>query len=139
MLRVDLLAALLLPLLLVLLPLRLVPIPVVQFGSLLHFVASLRPPIHSVGLHLEQHGESIVRVLRAGATEYLFAPFGELSQREVGDRIARLSQPEEPASAHAANCCRAPAAASLPSRQRAPTHSRRPTPAPPPGRMPAST
>jgi hypothetical protein len=40
MLRVDLLAALLLPLLLVLLPLRLVPIPVVQFGSLLHFVAS---------------------------------------------------------------------------------------------------
>jgi len=71
----------------------------------LHFVASLRPPVHSVGLHLEQHGESIVRVLRAGATEFLFAPFGALSQREVGDRIARLSHPEESASAHAANCC----------------------------------
>ena len=71
----------------------------------LQFVASLRPPVHSVGLHLEQHGESIVRVLRAGATEFLFAPFGALSQREVGDRIARLSQPEDSASAQAANCC----------------------------------
>ena len=71
----------------------------------LQFVASLRPPVHSVGLHLEQHGESIVRVLRAGATEFLFAPFGALSQREVGDRIARLSQPEDSDSAQAANCC----------------------------------
>jgi pilus assembly protein CpaE len=71
----------------------------------LQFVASLRPLVHSVGLHFDQHGESIVRVLRAGATEFLFAPFDALSQREVGDRIARLSQPEESASDHAANCC----------------------------------
>jgi pilus assembly protein CpaE len=71
----------------------------------LQFVASIRPPVHSVGLHFDQHGESIVRVLRAGATELLFAPFDSQSQREAGDRIARLSQPEESASDHAANCC----------------------------------
>ncbi|MCA2970801.1 MAG: hypothetical protein INH43_19965 [Acidobacteriaceae bacterium] len=64
--------------------------------SLLQMLASIRPPVHSVGLHMVQDGESIVRVLRAGATEFLFAPFDPLSQHEVGGRIARLSAPDLP-------------------------------------------
>jgi len=64
--------------------------------GLLQLLASLRPPVHSVGLHMVQDGESIVRVLRAGATEFLFSPFDPASQHEVGGRIARLSAPESP-------------------------------------------
>jgi pilus assembly protein CpaE len=60
----------------------------------LQFLSEYRPQVHSIGLHLQQDGEAIVKVLRAGATEFLFAPFDLESQREAADRIARLSQPE---------------------------------------------
>lgn len=64
--------------------------------AILQFLASFRPVVHSVGLHLLQDGEAIVRVLRAGATEFLSGPFDAESQREAAGRIARLSQPEAP-------------------------------------------
>ena len=60
----------------------------------LQFLSEYRPPVHSIGLHFLQDGEAIVKVLRAGATEFLFAPFDLESQREAACRIARLSQPE---------------------------------------------
>ena len=60
----------------------------------LQFLSEYRPQVHSIGLHLQLDGEAIVKVLRAGATEFLFAPFDLESQREAADRIARLSQPE---------------------------------------------
>jgi pilus assembly protein CpaE len=73
--------------------------------GILQYLASYRPQVHSVGLHMVQDGDSIVRVLRAGATEFLFAPFDEASQREVCGRIARLSQPEEPLERNTATVC----------------------------------
>jgi pilus assembly protein CpaE len=73
--------------------------------GILQYLASYRPQVHSVGLHLEQDGDSIVRVLRAGATEFLFSPFEESSQREVCERIARLTQPEEPIERNAGTVC----------------------------------
>lgn len=72
---------------------------------ILQYVASYRPQVHSVGLHMIQDGDSIVRVLRAGATEFLFAPFDESSQREVCGRIGRLSVPDEPHERSAATIC----------------------------------
>ena len=60
----------------------------------LQFLSEYRPQVHSIGLHFLQDGEAIVKVLRAGATEFLFAPFDLESQREAACRIARLSQPE---------------------------------------------
>lgn len=73
--------------------------------GILQYLGSYRPCVHSVGLHLTQDGDSIVRVLRAGATEFLFAPFDEASQREVCGRIVRLSQPEEPLERNSATVC----------------------------------
>lgn len=63
--------------------------------GILQYLASYRPPVHSIGLHMAQDGDSIVRVLRAGATEFLFAPFDEASQLDVCERIARLRNPED--------------------------------------------
>lgn len=73
--------------------------------GILQYLASYRPQVHSVGLHMVQDGDSIVKVLRAGATEFLFAPFDDASQREVCERIVRLSQPEEPPERNAATVC----------------------------------
>lgn len=73
--------------------------------GILQYLASYRPQVHSIGLHMAQDGDSIVRVLRAGATEFLFAPFDESSQRDVCERIARLRQPDEVPERNAGTVC----------------------------------
>jgi pilus assembly protein CpaE len=61
--------------------------------GLIEFIAAIRPPVFVVGLHTNNDSEAILRSLRAGATEFLFAPFDLEVQRQALGRIARLRKP----------------------------------------------
>jgi Flp pilus assembly protein, ATPase CpaE len=61
--------------------------------GLIEFIAGIRPPVYVVGLHSRNDSEAILRSLRAGATEFLYAPFDIEMQRQALGRIARLRKP----------------------------------------------
>jgi len=61
--------------------------------GLIEFIAGIRPPVFLVGLHTQNESEAILRSLRAGATEFLYAPFDIEMQRQAVGRIARLRKP----------------------------------------------
>ena len=62
--------------------------------TLIKYIAALRPPVHVIGLHTRNDSDAIVRSLRMGASEFLYAPFEVSVQREAIARIHRLRQPE---------------------------------------------
>lgn len=66
--------------------------------GVIRFISSFRPPVHVIGLHTHNDSEAILRALRSGAVEFLYAPFDPGIQREAIARIERLSQPESSAS-----------------------------------------
>ncbi len=61
--------------------------------GLIEFIAGIRPPVLVVGLHTQNASEAILRSLRAGATEFLYAPFDIEMQRQAVGRIGRLRKP----------------------------------------------
>ena len=63
--------------------------------KLIAAVAALRPKIHVVGLHDANDAGIIIRSLRAGATEFLCAPFDLDSLRTVMTRIVRMRDTTE--------------------------------------------
>jgi len=65
--------------------------------ELIRFVAGLNPPVQVVGLHTRNDSDAILQSLRAGATEFLSAPFELSSQRDAIARLRRLCGPEVPA------------------------------------------
>lgn len=62
-------------------------------------IVRLSPETHVAVLHRTSHPDAILRTLRAGAIEFLHAPFDMASQAEAIDRLMRLRQaePEEQA------------------------------------------
>ena len=62
--------------------------------ELIEFVAAFKPPIFVIGLHKQNDSNAILRSLRAGATEFLYAPFDPDMQREAIGRISRLRRPQ---------------------------------------------
>jgi pilus assembly protein CpaE len=62
--------------------------------ELLRFAAGLTPPIHVVGLHTRNDSAAVLQSLRAGAIEFLYAPFDLATQREAVARLRRLVAPE---------------------------------------------
>src|SRR5579862_6231068 len=58
--------------------------------ELIHFIAGLQPAVHVVGLHTHNDSDAILQSLRAGATEFLAAPFELASQRDAVARLRRL-------------------------------------------------
>lgn len=62
--------------------------------QLIASVPGIRPGLYVVGLHHTNEPDAIVRSLRAGATEFLHAPFDEVQQREAVARLNRLRAPE---------------------------------------------
>jgi len=62
--------------------------------GLVRFIASLNPAIHVVGLHTHNDSQTILQSLRAGAVEFLYAPFDLSTQREAISRLRRLVVPE---------------------------------------------
>ncbi|HEV2199443.1 MAG TPA: P-loop NTPase [Bryobacteraceae bacterium] len=63
--------------------------------GLIQFLTGLTPPIHVVGLHIRNDSQAILQSLRAGATEFLAAPFEASTQRDAITRLRRLCVPEK--------------------------------------------
>ena len=59
----------------------------------IRFLTGRTPSVQAVGLHFEQDADSIVRSLRAGATEFLWAPFDRDAQSAAAERIRKLKAP----------------------------------------------
>jgi pilus assembly protein CpaE len=62
--------------------------------DLIRFVTTLSPPVQVLGLHTHNDAASILQSLRAGAVEFLYAPFDLATQREAIARLRRLCVPE---------------------------------------------
>src|SRR6202790_3361217 len=58
--------------------------------ELIRFITGLNPPVQVVGLHTHNDSDAILQSLRAGATEFLAAPFELASQRDAIARLRRL-------------------------------------------------
>ena len=67
--------------------------------ELIRFVGGLNPQVHVVGLHTHSDSQAILQSLRAGASEFLCAPFDLATQRDAIARLRRLARPEAPATA----------------------------------------
>jgi len=66
--------------------------------DLIRFITSLNPPVQVVGLDTRNDSDAILQSLRAGATEFLAAPFELASQRDAIARLRRLCGSEAPVS-----------------------------------------
>lgn len=66
--------------------------------DLIRHTAALTPPVQVVGLHTSNDSQAILQSLRAGAVEFLHAPFEIATQREAIARLTRLIVPEVSAS-----------------------------------------
>jgi pilus assembly protein CpaE len=62
--------------------------------ELVRFLSSLSPSVHVVGLHTQNDSQAILNSLRAGAMEFLYAPFELATQRDAISRLRRLVAPE---------------------------------------------
>ncbi|MEP6960655.1 MAG: P-loop NTPase [Acidobacteriota bacterium] len=68
--------------------------------ELIRNIGAMTPPIPVLGLHSDNDANAILQSLRAGAVEFLYAPFDPAIQREAVARLRRLivaeaeSQPE---------------------------------------------
>jgi pilus assembly protein CpaE len=62
-------------------------------GNLIRMTCSIDPPVHVIGLHTHADSEAILRSLRYGASEFLYAPFDTSVQEAAVNRIQKLIQP----------------------------------------------
>ncbi|MBK9168323.1 MAG: hypothetical protein IPM24_12755 [Bryobacterales bacterium] len=69
-------------------------------AELVEFLAGLRPQVYVVGLHVRNDAEAILRAMRAGSSEFLYAPFDPEIQFEAIGRIARSKRPAPAEEAH---------------------------------------
>ncbi len=61
--------------------------------ELIRWVSSLNFQTHVVGLHVRNDSEAVLRSLRIGASEFLYAPFEVRVQNEAATRLRRLLEP----------------------------------------------
>ena len=64
--------------------------------ALVKATAALSPPVHTIVLNSHADSQAILQSLRAGAMEFLSAPFDVSTQREAVARLRRLVSPEVP-------------------------------------------
>ena len=64
-----------------------------QACELIRAVASFNLHAHVVGLHVRNDSDAILRSLRSGASEFLYAPFDVQTQNDAVARLHRLLQP----------------------------------------------
>lgn len=62
--------------------------------DLIRACAASQPPVLTVGIHRTKDSSAVVRLLRSGAAEFLYAPFDPAEQKEAVARLRRLRQPE---------------------------------------------
>ncbi|MBM3744360.1 MAG: MinD/ParA family protein [Acidobacteria bacterium] len=65
--------------------------------NLIRLIAQVQPDTQVVGLHRRNDSEAILRSLRVGASEFLYAPFDPAVQAEAVGRLRRLRRFESPA------------------------------------------
>jgi pilus assembly protein CpaE len=65
-----------------------------QACELIRGVSSFNLQTHVVGLHVRNDSDAILRSLRSGASEFLYAPFDAQTQNDAVARLRRLLQPE---------------------------------------------
>jgi pilus assembly protein CpaE len=70
-------------------------------ADLIRFASTITPPVQVVGLHTQNDPQAILQSLRAGAAEFIYAPFELAMQREAIARLRRLFVPETVAEAEA--------------------------------------
>jgi pilus assembly protein CpaE len=63
-------------------------------AEVIEFITAQRLQVFVVGLNRKNDPEAILRSLRAGAAEYLYAPFDLEMQREAIARLARMRTPQ---------------------------------------------
>ncbi len=61
--------------------------------DLIHCIVSLNLQVHIVGLHVRNDSDAILRSLRMGASEFLYAPFDPEIQAAAVARLHRLLEP----------------------------------------------
>src|SRR6266851_5228726 len=61
-----------------------------QAAALIELAAQMRSEVAIVALNTTNDANAILRALRAGATEFLYAPFSIEAQKEAATRIRRL-------------------------------------------------
>jgi pilus assembly protein CpaE len=64
-----------------------------QACELIRSVAAFNLQAHVVGLHVRNDSDAILRSLRSGASEFLYAPFDVQTQNDAVARLHRLLQP----------------------------------------------
>ncbi len=64
-----------------------------QASEIIQLLAASGRDLHIVGLHNSNDSTAILRSLRAGASEFLHAPFDAIIQKEAVARLARMRQP----------------------------------------------
>jgi pilus assembly protein CpaE len=64
-----------------------------QACELIRAISSFNLPAHVVGLHVRNDSDAILRSLRSGASEFLYAPFDVQTQNDAVARLHRLLQP----------------------------------------------
>ncbi len=62
--------------------------------DLVRYMAGLTPPVRVIGLHSHNDSQMILQCLRAGAVEFLYAPFDLAIQRDAISRLRRMVAPE---------------------------------------------
>lgn len=67
--------------------------------ALIRFAATSTPPLQVVGLHTHNDSQAILQSLRAGAVEFLYAPFELANQREAVARLRRMCVLDTPVEA----------------------------------------
>lgn len=63
-------------------------------AELIRWVRAVQPPVEVVGLHPRKDSEALLAAVRAGASEFLHAPFEVEAQREAAARLRRMRRPE---------------------------------------------
>jgi pilus assembly protein CpaE len=66
-------------------------------AAVIRRITGMQPLICVVALHRSNDPEALVRLLRSGAHEFLYAPFDAETQREAAARIRRLLEPDSAA------------------------------------------
>ena len=74
-----------------------------QAAEIIRFVTSSHSSVYVVGLHTANDSEAILKSLRMGASEFLYAPFEVNIQHEAIARIRRLRQPDSVAGPESGN------------------------------------
>lgn len=65
--------------------------------ELIQLAAQAAPSAHIIGIHNSNDSEAVLRSLKLGASDFLYAPFDAAAQLEAAERIRRLKEPEGPA------------------------------------------